>query len=179
MKKSILFTFIVAGIILSGCSNSNSQPKLKDMSEIEKLTKEQFAEEAAAIQVHVFQEMRNLLNKHAKIDAAFEKDIDALHNSSVGQMVEYGKVLATKDEETRDDYITSSLTASWNAMDKLGSEVSEEFEKKFDERIPEFQAYGGNNLERKFDDLFAILNFLDFERIKEEHPVSAKEFGIQ
>ena len=177
MKKSILYTFIVAGLILSGCS-SNSQPKFKAMSEIEKLTMEQFAEEAAAIQVHVFQEMGNLLDKHSKIDANFEKDIDALHNSSVGQMVEYGKVLDKKDEETRDDYITTSLTATWTAMEKMGTDVSEEFEKKFDGRLPELEAYGGDNLERKFDDLFAILNFLDFERIKEEHPVSAKEFGI-
>lgn len=179
MKKSTLLTFIVAGLTLGGCSSSNSQPKMKNMSEIEKLTKEQFAEETAAIQVHVFQEMGNLLDKHAKIDATFEKDIDALHNSSVGQMVEYGKFLATKDEETRDDYITTSLTASWEAMDKLGADVSEGFETKFDARLPEFQAYGGDNLERIFDDLFAIMDFLDLERVKEERPESAKEFGIK
>ena len=179
MKKSILFTFIVAGLLLSGCSNSNSQPKLKDMSEIEKLTMEQFADEAAAIYVHVFQEMGSIMNKHSKVDAAFEKDINALHKSSVGQMLEYGKVLATKDEETRDEFIIASLTASWSAMDKMGAKVSEDFEKQFDARIPEFEAYGGDILERKFDDLFAIMNFLDLERVKEEHPETAKEFGIK
>ncbi len=181
MKKSILFTTIVAGILLSACgsSNNNSQPKMKDMSEIEKLTKEQFAEETAAINVHVFQEMGNLLDKHAIIDADFEKDLDKLYKNSVGQMVEYGKFLATKDEETRDDYITTSLTSSWAAMDKLGAEVTEGFETKFDARIPEFEAYGSEDLEGKFDDLFAIMDFLDMERIKEERPESAKEFGIQ
>ena len=179
MKKTILFTFIVAGLILGGCSSSNSQPKLKDMSEIEKLTKEQFAEETAAINVHVVQEMGKLLDKHSKIDANFEKDIDALHKSSVRQMVEYGKVLDKKDEKTRVDYVMASLTASWDAMDKLGTEVTEGFEAKFDARLPELEAYGVNNLERKSDDLFAIMNFLDFERIKEERPESAKEFGIK
>jgi len=178
MKKSILLTIIIAGFILFGCGNSNSQPKLKDMSEIEKLTKEQFAEETAAINTHVMQEMGNLFDKYTKIDAGFEKDIDELHKSSVAQMVEYGKVLAKKNEETRDDYITESLTASWTAMEKMGPEA-EAFEKKFDERLPELQAYDSDKLERIFNDLFGIMDFLDLERIKEERPESAKEFGIQ
>jgi hypothetical protein len=178
MKKSILFTIIVAGLILGGCSSSNSQPKLKAMSEIEKLNKEQFVEETAAINTHVIQEMGTLLDKYIKIDADFEKDITQLHKSSVGQMVEYGKVLAKKDEETRDDYITESLTASWTEMEKMGPEA-EAFEKKFDERLPELQAYGSDKLERIFNDLFGIMDFLDFERAKEDHPESAKEFGIQ
>ena len=180
MKKSILFTIIVVGLIHVGCSSSsNSQPKLKDMSEIEKLTKEQFAEETAAINVQAFQGMDKLLDKHAKIDADFEKDLDKLYKNSVGQMVEYGKFLATKDEETRHDYLTTSLTSSWAAMDKLGAEVTEGFETKFDARMPEFEASGSAYLERMFDDLFAITDFLDLERIKEERPESAEQFGIQ
>ena len=149
------------------------------MNKIEKLSKEQFAEETAAINVHVFQEMGNLLDKHAKIDADFEKDLDKLYKNSVGQMVEYGKFLATKDEESREDFITTSLTSSWAAMDKLGAEVTEGFEAKFDSRMPEFEAYGSVYLERMFKDLFAVMDFLDLERIKEERPESAMEFGIQ
>ncbi len=179
MKKSILFTFILAGIILSGCSNSNSQPKLKDMSEIEKLTMEQFAEETAAIYVNVFHEIGSLLKKHTKIDAGFEKDIDKLYDNSVKQMVQYGEVLSKKDEEIRDEHVIASLTASWKAMDKLGPEVSEDFEKQLDARMPEFEAYGSDNLERKFEELFSIMDFLDFETIKEERPESAKELGIK
>ena len=30
-----------------------------------------------------------------------------------------------------------------------------------------------------FDDLFALMDFLDFEDAKDRHPVTAKEFGIQ
>ena len=179
MKKSILFTLVVAGFMLSGCSSGNSQPKIKDMNEIEKLTKEQFAEETAAIYTNVFQEIMNLLNKHPKIDAGFEKDIDKLYDESVKQMIPYGKFLTTKDEETRDDYITTSLTASWSAMDKFDPVVTASFEKQLDDRQQEFEAYGSTNLERKFDDLFAIMDFMDFERIKEERPESAKEFGIE
>ena len=161
-------------LTLSGC-NGSSQTKIKDMYEIEKLTKEQFAEETGAIYVNVFQEIDNLLDKYSKIDSKFEKDIDELHNRSVGHMVEYGRVLAKKNQEMRDDFITTSLTASMTAMEKLGSEVSEGFEKKFDKRLPELQDYGSSNLERKFDDLFAIMDFLDLERIKEERPESAKD----
>ena len=178
MEKSILPTSIATGSILSGGSSSNSQAKLKDMSEIEKLTMEQFADQTAAIYVHVFQEIGNLLNKHATIDEDFEKDIDKLYDSSVKQMIQYGEVLAKKDEDTRDDYVLASLTASWSALDKLGSQVSEDFEKQFDERLPELEAYASDNLERRFDDLFAIMDFMDFERIKEERPESAKELGI-
>ena len=165
-------------LTLSGC-NGSSQTKIKDMYEIEKLTKEQFAEATAAIYVDVFQQMDNLLDKYTKIDSKFEKDIDELQKSMVGQMVEYGKILAKKDVEMRDDFITSCLTTSLSAMEKLGPEVAEGFEKKFDKRLPELQAYGSQNLERKFDDLFAIMDFLDFERIKEERPESAKEFGVE
>lgn len=179
MKKINLVIIIVAGLILNGCSNSNSQNNLKNMSEIEKLTKEQFAEATAAIYVNVFQEIDNLFDKYTKIDSEFEKDIDELQKSTVGQMVEYGKVLAKKDVEMRDDFITSSLTESLSALEKLGPDVAEGFEKKFDQRLPELQAYGSQNLERKFDDLFAIMDFLDLERIKEEHPESAKEFGVE
>ena len=149
------------------------------MKEIEELTKEQFAEETAAIFVDVFKEIENLLNKHDKIDGGFEEDINKLYDSSVKQMIEYGKVLAKQDEETQDDYVATCMTASWSAMDKLGPEISEAFEKQFDERLPELEAYGSNNLERKFDDLFAIMDFLDFERIKKDRPESAKELGIE
>ena len=99
------------------------------MYEIEKLTKEQFAEETGAIYVNVFQEIDNLLDKYSKIDSKFEKDIDELHNRSVGHMVKYGKILTKKDEKMRDDFITTCLTASMTAMEKLGSEVSEGFKK--------------------------------------------------
>ena len=149
------------------------------MNKIEKLSKEKFAEETSVIYLNVFQEIDKLFDKYTKIDSEFEKEIDELHKRSVEQMIEYGKVLAKKEEETKSDFITSCLLDNMTAMEKLGSEVTEGFEAKFDARLPELEAYGGNNLERKFDDLFAIMNFLDFERIKEECPESAKEFGIQ
>ena len=149
------------------------------MKEIEKLTKEQFAEESGAIYAHVFQEIGNLLNKHAKIDAGFEKDIDKLYDSSVKQMLQFGKVLATKDEETRNDYVMTSALASWAALDKLDPKVTAVTEKQLDERQHEFEAYASLNLERKFDDLFSIMDFIDFDTLKEERPESAKEFGIQ
>ena len=178
MKKINLFILVVAGLLLSGCNNS-SQTKIKDMNEIEKLTKEQFAEETAAIYAHVFQEVGNLLNKHSKIDAGFEKDIDKLYDSSVKQMIEYGKVLAKKDAETRQDYIMTSAIASFGALDKLDPKVTAETEKQLDERQHEFEEYASENLERKFDDLFSIMGFMDFETLKEERPESAKEFGIE
>ncbi|HKM94963.1 MAG TPA: hypothetical protein VJY41_15035 [Prolixibacteraceae bacterium] len=148
------------------------------MNEIEKLTSEQFAEQTAAIYVNVFLEIGNLLNKHPKIDAGFEEDIEKLYDSSVKQMIQYGKVLAQKDEETREDFTTTSCIASWDALSKIDPIVALSTEKQLDERQLEFETYGSDNLERKFDELFAIMDFLDFEKIKEERPESAKEFGI-
>ena len=179
MRKIILLTVIVAAFILNGCGGSSSQPNFKDMDEIEKLTKEQFAQESAAIYAPVFQEVGNLLNKHSKIDASFEKEIDKLYDSSAKQMIEYGKVLAKKDEETRQDYIMTSAIASWDALDKLDPKVTANTEKQLDERQHEFETYASENLERKFDDLFSIMDFLNFETLKEQRPLSAKEFGIE
>lgn len=176
MKKIITLTVIFASFIFNGCS---SQSKFKEMAEIEKLSKEQFAEEAGAIYAHVFQEVANLLKKHTKIDADFEKDIDKLYDSSVKQMLEYGKALAKKDPETREDYAMSSFLASWTALDKIDPAIVAAAEKQLDERQHEFEVYASHNLERKFDDLFLIMDFLDFEMLKEERPESAKEFGIQ
>ncbi|MDD3435467.1 MAG: hypothetical protein PHY76_03220 [Patescibacteria group bacterium] len=149
------------------------------MNEIEKLTKEQFIEETVAIHNHVFEQMNNLLDKHKKIDVNFENDLNKLHSSSVSQMIEYGKVLAKKDEEIRSDYITSSLMAMWDAMEEKGTEASEDFEEKFDKRMPEFEAYGSENLGRKLNDLFGIMDFMNFEDAKEMHSKTAKEFGIE
>ena len=179
MRKIILLTITSISIILSGCSNSNSQPKLKSMNQIEKLTKEQFIEETVAIHNHVFEQMNKLLDKHKKIDINFENDINKLYSNSVAQMVEYGKVLDIKDAETRSDYITSSLMAIWDAMDEEEEEASNNFEKKFDARMPELEAYGSEDLGRKLNDLFGIMDFLDFEDMKEIHPETAKEFGIK
>ena len=179
MKKINLVIIIVVGFILSGCSSNNSQNKLKEMKEIEKLSKEQFAEETVAIYLNVFKEIDILFDKHTKIDSEFEKEIDELYKRSMGQMVEYGKVLATKEEETRDDFIESCLMGSMTAMEKLGPEISEGYEKKLDERLPELEAYGSTNLEREFDDLYSIMDFLNLERIREERPESAKELGIE
>ena len=179
MKKIILLTVIGLSIIISGCSNCNSQTKLKRMNEIEKLTKEQFIEETAAIHNHVFDQMNKLLDRHKTIDVNFENDINKLHNSSVTQMIEYGKVLAKKDEETRSDYITSGLMAMWDAMEEKGTEASDDFEEKFDKRMPEFEAYGSEDLGRKLNDLFGIMDFMNLEDAKEMHPETAKEFGIE
>ena len=179
MKKIILLTVIGLSIIISGCSNGNSQTKLKRMNEIEKLTKEQFIEETAAIHNHVFDQMNKLLDRHKTIDVNFENDINKLHNSSVTQMIEYGKVLAKKDEEDRSDYITSSLMAMWDAMEEKGTEASDDFEEKFDKRMPEFEAYGSEDLGRKLNDLFGIMDFMNLEDAKEMHPETAKEFGIE
>lgn len=179
MKKIILLTVIGLSIIISGCSNGNSQTKLKRMNEIEKLTKEQFIEETAAIHNHVFDQMNKLLDRHKTIDVNFENDINKLHNSSVTQMIEYGKVLAKKDEETRSDYITSGLMAMWDAMEEKGTEASDDFEEKFDKRMPEFEAYGSEDLGRKLNDLFGIMDFMNLEDAKEMHPETAKEFGIE
>ena len=148
------------------------------MSEIEKLTKEQFAEETTAININTFQEMENLLDKYTKIEADFEKEIDKLYKNSVKQMIKYGKVLAKKDKETKDDFLTESLIAAAYAMEKMESEV-EAFEKKFDERLPELQAYGSEKIGQMFKHLFGIMDFMDFERIKEDYPETAKEFGIE
>ncbi len=179
MRKIILLTVIGLSIIISGCSNGNSQTKLKRMNEIEKLTKEQFIEETAAIHNHVFDQMNKLLDRHKTIDVNFENDINKLHNSSVTQMIEYGKVLAKKDEETRSDYITSGLMAMWDAMEEKGTEASDDFEEKFDKRMPEFEAYGSEDLGRKLNDLFGIMDFMNLEDAKEMHPETAKEFGIE
>lgn len=149
------------------------------MNKIEKLTKEQFAEETSVIYLNVFQEIDKLFDKYTKIDSEFEKEIDELHKRSVEQMIEYGKVLAKKEEETKSDFITSCLLDNMTAMEKLGTEVSDGYEKKLDQRLPELQAYGSANLERKFDELYSIMDFLDLETLKEERPESAKEFGIQ
>ena len=149
------------------------------MNKIEKLSKEQFSEETSVIYLNVFQEIDKLFDKYTKIDSEFEKEIDELHKRSVGQMVEYGKVLAKKEEETKSDFITSCLLDNMTAMEKLGTEVSDGYEKKLDQRLPELQAYGSANLERKFDELYSIMDFIDFETLKEERPESAKEFGIQ
>lgn len=148
------------------------------MKEIEKLTKEQFSEEAGAIYVNVIQGIGILMNKHAKIDLNFENDINKLYDISVKQMLEYGKVLAKKDEETRQDFAMSSGLAAWAALDKIDPKVSADVEKQLDERQHEFEAYHSLTLERRFDDLFAIMDFLEFEKIKIERPESAKEFGI-
>ena len=94
-------------------------------------------------------------------------------------MIEYGKVLAKKDEETRQDYIMTSAIASWDALDKLDPKVTANTEKQLDERQHEFETYASENLERKFDDLFSIMDFLNFETLKEQRPLSAKEFGIE
>ena len=179
MRKIILLTVIVAAFILNGCGGSSSQPNFKDMDEIEKLTKEQFIEETAAIHNYVFEQMNKLLDKHKTIDVNFEEDINMLHNRSVAQMIEYGKVLAKKDEETRSDYVTSSLMAMWDAMDETGSEESDDFEEKFDMRMPELEAYGSESLGRKLNDLFGIMDFMNLEDAKEMHPETAKEFGIE
>jgi hypothetical protein len=149
------------------------------MNKIEKLSKEQFAEETSVIYLKVFQEIDKLFDKYTKIDSEFEKEIDELHKRSVEQMIEYGKVLAKKEEETKSDFITSCLLDNMTAMEKLGTEVSDGYEKKLDQRLPELQAYGSANLERKFDELYSIMDFLDLETLKEERPESAKEFGIQ
>lgn len=169
---------VVAGFIFSGCNNS-SQAKFKDMKEIEKLTKKQFSKETGDIYVNVIQEIGKLLNKHAKIDVNFEKDIDILYQSSVKQMLEYGKVLAKKEKKTREEYIDASELAAWAALDKIDQKITADIEKQLDERLHEFEEYQSLTLERKFDDLFEITDFLDFERIKEKRPESAKEFGIQ
>ncbi|MDD2413011.1 MAG: hypothetical protein PHR79_08885 [Bacteroidales bacterium] len=177
MKKIILF--ICVGLFIYGCNNNDSSDKFKEMKEIEKLTKKQFSEEAGAIYANVFQEIGKLLNKHEKIDVAFEKDIDILYQSSVKQMLEYGKVLANKEEQIREDYLFASTLAAWDALDKIDPKVSADVEKQLDERMHEFEEYQSLTLERKFDDLFAIMDFLNFEKLKEERPESAKEFGIQ
>ena len=176
MKKIILLTVILGAFIINGCNGSSSQPNFKNMAEIEKLTKEEFAVETAALNKQVMKDMEKLLDKHAKIDAKFEDEITNLHNSSVKQMIEYGKVLNKKDAETRSDYVVESLMAMWENGDEMEGEA---FEAKFDKRIPELEAYSSKNLERIFDDLFALMDFLDFEDAKETHPVTAKEFGIQ
>lgn len=93
MRKIILLTVIVAAFILNGCGGSSSQPNFKDMDEIEKLTKEQFAQESAAIYARVFQEVGNLLNKHSKIDASFEKEIDKLYDSCLFSNAIYNSTL--------------------------------------------------------------------------------------
>ena len=176
MKKIILLTVIVAAFILNGCGESSSQPNFKNMAEIEKLSKDEFAEETAALNKHVIKEMDKLLDKHAKIDAKFEDAIAELHHNSVKQMIEYGKVLDKKDEETRRDYVVNSLMAMWENAEETEGEA---FEAKFEKRIPEFKAFGSESLEQIFDDLFALMDFLNFEDAKERHPVTAKEFGIQ
>ena len=176
MRKIILFTVIVISFILTGCSGSNSQSKFKDMNKIEKLSKDQFIEETIAIYNNVFQGMNNLFDKHEKIDAKFEEEINKLHNSSVKQMIEYGKVLNKKDTDTKSDYITSTLMAMWDKMDNSEAEA---FEEKFDKRMPELQAYGSESLGRKFNDLFGIMDFMDFDDAKDRHPETAKEFGIE
>ena len=164
MKKVILFTFVVVSFILNGCSGSNSQPKFKSMSEIEKLSKDQFIEETIAIYNNVFEGMNNLLDKHKKIDGGFEEDINKLHSNSISQMIEYGKVLAKKDDETKRDYVTSSLMGMWDAMEEKGAEASDGFEEKFDMRMSELEAYGSESLGRKLNDLFGIMDFMDFEK---------------
>ncbi len=94
-------------------------------------------------------------------------------------MIEYGKVLAKKDKETKDDFLTESLIAAAYAMEKMESEV-EAFEKKFDERLPELQAIRkSEKIGQMFKHLFGIMDFMDFERIKEDYPETAKEFGIE
>lgn len=45
------------------------------MPEIEKLLKEEFAEETAALNKHIMKEMDKLLDKHTKIDVKFEDAI--------------------------------------------------------------------------------------------------------
>lgn len=176
MKEITLFTIILAAFFTTGCSGNNSQLKFKRMSEIEKISKDQFIEETIAIYNNVFQGMNNLLDKHEKIDAKFEKEINELHSSSVRQMIEYGKFLDKKNTDTRSDYITSTLMAMWDKMDNSEAEA---FEEKFDKRMPELQAYGSESLGRKFNDLFGIMDFMDFEDAKDRHSETAKEFGIE
>lgn len=163
-------------IVLCGCSSGNSQPKMKNMSEIEKLTKAQFAEETAAFNYYVVKEMEKILDKHSKVDADFENAITNLHNSSMKQMIEYGKVLDKKDEETKSDYVIESLMVMWDNIDEV---EGESFEEKFDKRITEFEAFGSESLERKFNDLFGLMDFLNLKEAKEMHPETAKEFGIE
>lgn len=69
--------------------------------------------------------------------------------------------------------------AMWDAMEEKGTEASEDFEEKFDKRMPEFEAYGSENLGRKLNDLFGIMDFMNFEDAKEMHSKTAKEFGIE
>ena len=176
MKKIILLTVILGAFIINGCNGSSSQPNFKNMAEIEKLSKEEFAEETAALNNHVMKEMDKLLDKHAKIDAKFEDEITKLHNSSVKQMIEYGKVLNKKDAESRSDYVVESLMAMWENGDEMEGEA---FEEKFDMRMPELEAYGSESLGRKLNDLFGIMDFMNLEDAKEMHPETAKEFGIE
>lgn len=176
MKKIILF--ICVGLFIYGCNNNDSSDKFKEMSEIEKLTKKQFAEEVVAIHYDVYQKIGKLLDKHSEIDAGFENEIDALHYRSVIQMIEYGKVLALKNEKTKNDYIAESLYAMIYAMEKRIKETGE-FEKIFDQRLPELEAYGDDNLKRKFNELFSIMDFLDLETIKENYHESTKEFELK
>ena len=176
MRKIIVCTVIFVAFILNGCSGSNSQANFKDMAEIEKLSKEEFSVETLALCKHVMKEMDRILDKHSKINTDFEEAIAKLHNSSVKQMIEYGKVLVKKDKETRRDSILNTLMAMWDGR-KDGE--AEAFEEKFDKRMPELEASGSESLGRRFNDLFGIMDFLDFEEAKERHPETAKEFGIQ
>lgn len=68
--------------------------------------------------------------------------------------------------------------AAMSAMEKIEPEATD-FENKFDNRLPELQAYGSEKIGQMFKHLFGIMDFMDFERIKEDYPESAKEFGIQ
>lgn len=176
MRKIIVLTVIVVAFMLNGCSGNNSEANFRDMAEIEKLSKEEFAVETAALFKHVVKEMDGILDKHSKINADFEEAIAKLHNRAVKQMIEYGKVLDKKDKETRSDYVLNSLMAMWDGGE---DGVAEAFEEKFDKRMPELEASGSEILGRRFSDLFGIMDFLDFEEAKERHPETAKEFGIQ
>ena len=170
MKQLILFTLITTTIIINGCGSEHSQIRFKDISEIEKLNKEQFAKETATIYAQVFKEIGNLLDKYTIIDAEFEMEIDELHKNSVGQMYKYGKVLASKDPVIRNEYLKSSIIAMSSAMEKMEPEVLVVFEKKLNKRLPELDACCSDYIKRKFNDLFAIMDFLDFDKIQEKYP---------
>ena len=69
--------------------------------------------------------------------------------------------------------------AMWDVMEEKGTEASDDFEEKFDERMPEMEAYGSEDLGRKLNDLFGIMDFMNLEDAKEMHSETAKEFGIE
>jgi len=149
------------------------------VEKIEQLSKDEFAKQAATIYINAFLGIITLLDKHKIIDESFEDDITQLYEESAKKMIQYGKALEKKDEETRQEFIMASGLTGWAMIDEIDPKEKEAFEKQLDDREPEFAAYQSLTLKRKFNNLFQILNFLNFEELKEENPESAKEFGIE